>query len=67
MKKFASIYNFQHITSSPYYPQLNGMAKRAVKTVKYLLEHATDPYMALMTYRATPIPWCMLSPAQLLM
>ena len=35
-----------------------------VKTVKKLLE---DIYMALLSYRATPLPWCGLSPAELLM
>ncbi len=26
-----------------------------------------DPYMALLSYRATPLPWCQLSPAELFM
>ena len=34
-----------------------------VKTVKKLLEHAD----ALLSYRATPLPWCGLSLAELLM
>jgi len=38
-----------------------------VKTVKGLLEHSNDPYKALLSYRATPPPWCGLSPAELLM
>jgi len=38
-----------------------------VRTVKKLLEHSTDPYRALLSYRATPLPWCGLSPAELLM
>ena len=38
-----------------------------VKTVKSLLEKAKDLYLALFNYRATPFPWCRLSPAQLLM
>ena len=38
-----------------------------MKTVKGLLEQSTDQYLALLTYRATPFPWCGLSPAELLM
>ena len=34
--------------------------------MKSLLEHTTDPCMALMTYRAIPLPWCKLSPVELL-
>lgn len=67
MKKFAKKYGFRHITSSPYYPQSNGLAERAVKTVKQLLQNAPDPHIALLSYRATPLPSCGLSPAELLM
>ena len=66
MKDFASSYGFIHVTSSPHYCQSNGLAERTVKTVKGLLEQTTDPYLALLTYRATPFPWCGLSPAKLL-
>ena len=65
--KFASRYNFLHITSSPYFPQSNGCAERAVQTVKTLLKESTDPHLSLLTYRTTPLPWCGLSPAELLM
>ena len=27
----------------------------------------TDPYLVLLSYRATPLPWCNYSPAELLM
>ena len=67
MKEFAQTYEFHHITPSPYYPQANGLAERMVRTVKKSLEHSTDPYRALLSYRATPLPWCELSPAELLM
>ena len=67
MKEFSENYGFRHITTSPHYPQANGLAERTVKTVKSLLEHSTDPHKALLSYRATPIPWCALSPAELLM
>ena len=67
MKEFAEKYGFQHVTSSPHYPQANGQAERAVKTVKQILENSTDQYMALLSYRSTPLPSCGLSPAELLM
>eukprot|EP00731_Ephydatia_muelleri_P017063 Em0010g161a len=66
MAEFAKSYGFQHTTSSPYYPQGNGQAERTVKTVKTLIQNADDPFLALLNYRATPLPWCNLSPAELL-
>ena len=67
MKQFANTYGFKHITSSPHYPQSNGLAERTVKTMKGLLKHTNDQYMALLSYRSTPLPWCNYSPAELLM
>ena len=66
-QNFAKDYNFTHVTSSPYFPQSNGCAERAVQTVKSILKTATDAYMSLLIYRTTPLPWCGLSPAELLM
>ena len=65
--KFASSYGFQHVTSSPHYPQSNGQVERMVQTVKKMIRRSDDPYMAIMSYRATPHPWCSLSPAELSM
>ena len=64
---FAKCYGFRHATSSPLYPQSNGQAERMVKTVKQLISSSDDPYLALLTYRATPLPWCDLSPSELCM
>ena len=64
---FATAYSFSHITSSPHYPQSNGHTERAVKTVKGLLKDSEDPYLSLLSYRSTPLPWCDRSPAELLM
>ena len=38
MKAFVSSYGFEHITSSPHYPQTNDQAERTVKIVKAILE-----------------------------
>ena len=65
--EFTKLYGFAHVTSSPHFPQSNGHAERAVKTVKRLLNESKDPYMALLIYRTTPLPWCNLTPAELLM
>lgn len=61
MQEFAELYGFSLITSSPHYPQANGEAERAVKTVKGLLK------ISLLSHKTTPLPWCGLSPAELLM
>ena len=65
MKIFADCYGFDHVTSSPHYPQSNGLAERTVKTIKSLFANSPDPHMALMSYRATPLQFCNLSPAEL--
>ncbi|KAF6022082.1 hypothetical protein EB796_019610 [Bugula neritina] len=54
-QEFAKSYGFQHLTSSPKYPKANGEAERAVGTVKRLWSKTTDPYLSLLTYRATPL------------
>jgi len=64
---FAKSYNFTHTTSSPLYPQSNGQAERAVQTLKKILRQSEDVCQGLLNYRTTPMPWCNLSPAELLM
>ena len=56
MTEFAEQYGFSHVTTSPYHPQANGQAERAVKTVKKLFENSPDLQKALLSYRATPLP-----------
>lgn len=63
-KKFAEKWNFSHITSSPHYPQSNGEAERAVRTAKDILKQE-EPELALLTYRATPLPALGVSPAEM--
>ena len=40
--KFADQWNFEHVTSSPRYPQSNGKADNAVRTVERLFTNATQ-------------------------
>ena len=57
--KLMTDYSVNHITSSPHYPQLNGLAEKNVQIVKNQFykaqEEGTQFYKSLMTYRNTPI------------
>ena len=67
---FCDQWGINHITSSPLYPKSNGFIERMVQTVKNLLKKSDaagqDPYLALLSYRPTPIDSNLPSPAKVL-
>ena len=67
-KSFTSELDIEHITSSPHYPQSNGKAENAVKTVKRLFSRCRDSgyseYLALLDFNNTPTEGVGLSPSQ---
>ena len=63
-KAFSDFWNFQHVTTSPHFPQANGAAERAVRTAKHILNQ-DDVFLALLVYRASPIVELKVSPAEL--
>ncbi len=69
--EFSKEYEFEHITSSPRYPQSNGKAENAIKIVRNILQNAhhagSDPNLALLAYRNTPTEGVGSSPAQILL
>ena len=69
--EFARDWNFIHITSSPQYPQSNGLAESAVKRAKQVLEKTkrehSDIYRNLLNLRNVPTSAELGSPAQRLM
>ena len=59
-------YNVNHITSSPHYPQSNGLGEKYVQIVKNLFykakEEDKDLYKCLMVYHNTPLSNSLRSP-----
>ncbi|XP_063448166.1 uncharacterized protein K02A2.6-like [Mytilus trossulus] len=68
--EFAKKWDFKHVTSSPHYPQSNGLAEKTVQTVKNMFnkckKDGKDPYVALLEHRTTPLD-IGYTPSQLLM
>ena len=56
-RRFAATWKFKHVTTSPNYPQANGMAESAVKTCKSIMKKSliskSDPYLGLLDHRNT--------------
>ena len=63
---FSTDWQFQHLTSSPRFPQSNGEVERSVQTMKMVLNKSSDEYLAFLNYRDTPLHHGY-SPAQLIM
>lgn len=67
-QKFATTWQFNHTTSSPYHSQGNGAAEAAVKVCKRLLRKCQaagdDPYLGLLNARNTPSEGSEYSPVQ---
>ena len=64
------VYAVNHITSSPHYPQSNGLEEKFVQIVKNLFckakEEGVDVNKYLMIYRNTPLTCTSKSPMQML-
>ena len=69
-KNFAKTWGFKPVTSSPTYPQSNGLSERNIQTVKNILikakETNTDYELALLIFRSTPVENSLPSPAKIL-
>ena len=72
-QQFAKLNGIKHITTAPYHPASNGLAERAVQTIKTGLKKITSGTLEdrlsqfLFQYRLTPHSTTGTSPAELLM
>ena len=70
-KHFSKSWDFKHNTSSPLYPESNGMAERTVQTVKKTIRkckrNGEDVHLALLAIRSTPRKSQLYSPGEILM
>ena len=62
--------SLNHLTSSPHYPQGNGLAENFVGIIKNMFykakEEGQSPYTDLLVYRNTPLNGTLQSPMQIL-
>ena len=67
-KQFATNWGFEHVTSSPRFPQSNGKAESAVKTAKSLLRKARmageDAWLGILIYGNVPTQGIDTAPVQ---
>ena len=70
LTNFMKEYTLNHITSSPHYPQSNGLVEKFVQIVKNLFykakDEGTDIYKCLKIYHNTPLANMSKSPMQML-
>ncbi|KAL1449327.1 hypothetical protein WDU94_000522 [Cyamophila willieti] len=67
-KSFCDDWGIEHKTSSPRYPQSNGLVERTIGTIKNMLKKSgSDIYLALLNFGNTPKSDGISSPAKLLM
>lgn len=70
-EKFATDWEFEHVTSSPIYPQSNRKVEQAVKSAKRLMKRARknnkDIYLVILDFCNTPTEGMSSSPVQRLM
>lgn len=69
-KQFATDWNFKSITTSPNYPQSNGLVEKGVGIAKDMmrkcLETGQDLELYLLNYRSSPVAGLKYSPAEIL-
>lgn len=70
LRNFSDEWKFKVIPCSPHHQNANGLAERSIQTIKKLMkktiEEKGDIYLALLTYRNTPV-YDSYTPSQLLM
>lgn len=68
---FSNTWNFKSVLVSPYHQQSNGLAERTIQSIKKLMkkckEANEDIYLALLSFRNTPVYNSEYSPSQILM
>ena len=68
---FSKEWMFNHVTTSPYHSQSNGMVESSVKIAKNILRTSLaakeDPWLAILAFRNTPTEGMDTSPVQRLM